>query len=127
MTPAQVKAAILAAIIALSAGGAWYVRGLIAHKQVTALEAKNEAEHKKALQDALDNAEASQRAAAESEARRLAEQGKERIVYRDIEKEVVRYVETHSSPDGCGLTDDGLRLWRAARDAQPVDSGEPAK
>lgn len=127
MVPIQGKAAILAAIIATSAGSAWWVRSLVADKAEAALRGQISAEYRKALEDARSDAEASQRAAAESERRRLEEQGKERIVYRDIEKEVIRYVETHSSPDGCGLTDDGLRLWRKARDAEPVDPGEPAK
>lgn len=127
MIPIQAKAAILAAIIAASAGTSWWVRGLVAHKAEAAMREQIASEYRKALEDARSDAEASQRAADESERRRLAEQGKERIVYRDIEKEVIRYVETNASPDGCGLTDDGLRLWRKARDAESVDSGEPIK
>lgn len=122
MIPIQAKAAILAAVIALSAGSAWWVRGLVAYKSEAALREQIAAEYRKALEDASSNAEASQRAADESERRRLAEQGKERIVYRDIQNEVIRYVETHASHDVCGLTDDGLRLWRKARDAEPVDT-----
>lgn len=127
MIPIQAKAAILAATIAASAGSAWWVRSLVADKAEAALREQIAAEYRKALEDARSDAEASQRAADESERSRLAEQGKERIVYREIEKEVIRYVETHSSADGCGLTDDGLRLWRKARDAEPVDSGSAAK
>src|SRR5574344_2342747 len=127
MIPIQAKAAILAAIIALSAGSAWWVRGLVADKAESALRKQIAAEYRKALEDARSDAEASQRAAAESERRRLEEQGKERIVYRDIHNEVIRYVEVNASPDGCGLTDDGLRLWRKARDAQSVNPSKPAK
>lgn len=127
MIQIQAKAAILAAIIAASAGSAWWVRSLVADKSESALREQIAAEYRKALEDARSDAEASQRAADESERRRLAEQGKERIVYRDIERKVVEYVEAHASPDGCGLTDDGLQLWRKARDAEPVDSGEPIK
>src|SRR5574344_1899307 len=127
MIPIQAKAAILSAVIAASAGSAWWVRSLVADKAEAALREQIAAEYRKALEDARSDAEASQRAADDSERRRLEDQGKERIVYRDIEKEVIRYVETNASPDGCGLTDDGLRLWRKARDAEPVDSGGPAK
>lgn len=127
MIPIQAKAAILAAIIAASAGSAWWVRSLVADKAESALREQIAAEYRKALEDARSDAEASQRAADESERRRLAEQGKERIVYRDIENEVIRYVETHSSPDGCGLTDDGLSLWRKARDAKSINPGGAAK
>lgn len=127
MTPIQAKAAILAAVIAISAGSAWWVRGLVAHKSESALREQIASEYRKALEDARSDAEASQRAADESERRRLAEQGKERIVYRDIQNEVIRYVEVNASPDGCGLTDDGLQLWRKARDAQSVNPGSTAK
>ena len=127
MIPIQAKAAILAAIIAASAGSAWWVRGLVAYKSGAALREQIASEYSNALEDARSDAEASQRAADESERRRLGEQGKERIVYRDIQNEVIRYVETRASPDGCGLTADGLSLWRKARDAEPVNSGEPIK
>ena len=127
MIPIQAKAAILAAIIAASAGSAWWVRSLVGDKAEAALREQIAAEYRNALEDARSDAEASQRAADESERRRIEEQGKERIVYRDINNEVIRYVETRASPDGCGLTDDGLQLWRKARDAQPVNSGEPIK
>ena len=127
MIPIQAKAAILAAIIAASAGSAWWVRSLVADKAEAGLREQIAAEYRKALEDARSDAEASQRAADESERRRLAEQGKERIVYRDIQNEVIRYVEVNASPDGCGLTADGLQLWRKARDAEPVDSREPIK
>lgn len=107
------------------AGWAW--RGTIADLSEAVRVVEMEKAHRKALEDARSDAEASQRAASESERRRLDDQGKERIVYRDIERKVVEYVESHASPDSCGLTDDGLRLWRQARDAEPVDSGEPVK
>ena len=127
MIQIQAKAAILAAIIATSAGSAWWVRGLVAHKAEAALREQISAEYRKALEDARGDAEASQRAAAESERRRLSEQGKERVIYRDIERKVIEYVETHASPDGCGLNDDGLSLWHQARDAKSVNSGGAAK
>jgi outer membrane murein-binding lipoprotein Lpp len=37
-----------------------------------------------------------------------------RTVYRTLETERIKYVETHPDSRACGLDDDGLRQWNAA-------------
>ena len=120
MIPVNVKLAIgCVAILASFAGGYWLCDTI--HDGA---EAEGQRD---AIEDARKDDRSNQDAADDIERDRIGEEKKADVVYRYIDREVINYVRENPSPDGCGLDAHGLSLWRAARDAQPVNSSEPIK
>lgn len=126
MIPVEVKVGAILLVLATSFGSGYWVRSSSCAEAWAERDARDEANRRKAAEDARKNDQSGQKAAGEVESERLDDERKADVVYRYIDREVTRYVRENPSPAGCGLDAHGLQLWRAARDAQSVDSGEPA-
>lgn len=73
-----------------------------------------EADKKAAVEAALKDYQHRQNVANQIASELEARDRQIEVVYRTIEKEVVKYVESHKNLEQCTLDDDGLRLWNRA-------------
>ncbi|KAF1017682.1 MAG: hypothetical protein GAK31_00950 [Stenotrophomonas maltophilia] len=115
--------------LALVIGGmatGWTVRGW----RSDAVEAKRDAGDAKVAAENVAQARhddaANQSGVAQVERERVARSTESGTEFKQITREVIRYVQANPAPDGCNLGDSGVRIWRAASagkaSAEPDDS-----
>ncbi|MDH0342822.1 hypothetical protein [Chromobacterium haemolyticum] len=114
---AQLKLlAVLALVVALAAAG-WHYRSALAERDTARAQAKQ-------AQAALANKAKQDAVSAKVDASATATAQKTQIVYRTINKEVTKYVETH--PANCTLPAGWVQLHNAAALGQLPDTSGSA-
>jgi len=125
----QTRLALALFLCAVSFVCGFGLRDIMADRDTAERDVGDLQSHVEAATEARVDDLGSQAAASDIEAERVTDEAESRIEYRYITQEVVRYVAANPSPAGCGLTADGLRIWRqasAGQHSKPVDPGRAA-
>lgn len=112
MTATTIRFAMVGILCVACTFCGWTVRGW----RADAVEAKRDAGDAKAevqsVTEVRKDDKESQAGAADVERQRVQQQAQAATEFKVIYRDVVRYVESNRSPAGCGLSADGLRIWR---------------
>ncbi len=124
------RAYLAIALLAWAFGCGWFVRDLAADRDVARRDAGDAKAVVEAVKDTRTDDLASQAGASPVEQQRVEQQAQVQTEFKYITREVIRYVAANPSPAGCGLSADGLRIWRQSSAGQggtePVDSAGAA-
>lgn len=127
MSPAAIRFALVALLCVLSWWAGWEWRDRSADLTV----AERDRDDAKAVGEAVTEARtedlASQAGTSPVEQQRVEQQAQVQTEFKYITREVIRYVQSNPSPAGCGLSADGLRIWRASSAGQAAtEPDDPA-
>ncbi|WP_036041595.1 hypothetical protein [Bradyrhizobium yuanmingense] len=125
MNPTAIRFALVAILCVLCGVFGWAIRGW----RADAVEARRDASDAQTetanVTEVRKDDKDSQAGAAVVEQQRVEQQAQAATEFKYITREVIRYVASNPSPAGCGLSADGLRIWRQSSAGKAA--GEPGR